>query len=106
MSWYFVLRLVFCFAYVFFLQVFSPDNRVVILKIPVFKNRAGKTKVFGIETFISLGGLQNGEKVDKMEKTLQLGECGKGGGRSKRRGENKHKNRRAFLLRLEKLIFF
>lgn len=88
MSWYFVLRLVFCFAYVFFLQVFSPDNRVVILKIPVFKNRAGKTKVFGVEKFISLGGLQNGEKVDKMEKTLQPGECGKGGGRSKRRGEN------------------
>ncbi|MBI0178391.1 hypothetical protein H3V16_10720 [Bartonella sp. W8099] len=59
------------------------------MKIPVFKNRAGKTKVFGIETFIWLGGLQNGEKVDKMEKTLQLGECGKGGGRSERRGENK-----------------
>lgn len=71
MSWYFVLRLVFCFAYVFFLQVFSPDNRVVILKIPVFKNRSGKNKVFGIEKFISLGGLQNGEKVDKMEKAYK-----------------------------------
>lgn len=100
MSWYFILHMFFG------LQVFSPDNRVVILKIPVFKNRAGKTKVFGIEKFISLGGLQNGEKIDKMEKTLQLGECGKGGGRSERRCENKHKNRRSFLLRLEKLIFF
>lgn len=100
MSWYFILHMFFG------LQVFLPDNRVVILKIPVFKNRAGKTKVFGIEKFISLGGLQNGEKVDKMEKTLQLGECGKGRGRSERCCENKHKNRRTFLLRLEKLIFF
>ena len=65
MSWYFILHMFFG------LQVFLPDNRVVILKIPVFKNRAGKTKVFGIEKFISLGGLQNGEKVDKMEKAYK-----------------------------------